>query len=91
LACNFPDATSAEGVVIRVLSWGLAAVTAWPLSKSLGDLLARNLFRSGLSFSFELSGLLIWLAVSILWAAVSSFLPAWHASQRPVREALAYE
>ncbi len=42
----------AEGVVIGVLSWAIAAVLAWPVSKVLGDLMVRMLFteRIGLHF-----------------------------------------
>ena len=39
----------------------------------------------------SIEGLFIWIGVSILLAAVASFLPAWSASQITVREALAYE
>jgi putative ABC transport system permease protein len=81
----------AEGALIGVLSWALAALAAWPLGRGLSDHLVKVAFNSGLHSSFELLGLLIWLAVSILLAALSSFLPAWHASRCPVREALAYE
>jgi putative ABC transport system permease protein len=81
----------AEGGVIGVLSWALAALAAWPISKGLGDLLVMLLFRSGLDFFFEPRGLLIWLAVSIFLSIVASLLPAWHASRMTVREALAYE
>jgi putative ABC transport system permease protein len=49
------------------------------------------LFHSGLDFTFEPLGLLIWMLVSILLSAVASFLPAWNASRVTVREALAYE
>jgi len=80
-----------EGVVIGVLSWGLAALAAWPVSKLLGDALTRTVLSTYLDFSFQLQGLFIWLAVSVLFSAVASFLPAWSASQLTVREALAYE
>jgi putative ABC transport system permease protein len=81
----------AEGLVIGLLSWVLAALAAWPVSKILGNLLVRLVLRGGLDFVFEARGLAIWLAVSIFLAAASSFLPAWHASRRPVREAISYE
>jgi putative ABC transport system permease protein len=80
-----------EGVVVGVLSWALAALAAWPVSKVLGDALVRLAFHSKLDFLFQLQGLFIWLAVSIFFSAVASLLPAWWASQITVREALAYE
>ena len=81
----------AEGLVIGVLSWAIAAVLAWPISKFVGDRLISMMFRSGLDFTFEPLGLVIWLAVSIALSAVASFVPAWRASRATVREALAYE
>ena len=81
----------AEGIVIGVLSWSIAALLAWPISKAIGDFLVKVLFKSGLDFVFEPIGLLIWIAVSISLSAAASFLPAWKASRVTVREALAYE
>jgi putative ABC transport system permease protein len=81
----------AEGLVIGVLSWAIAAILAWPVSKIVGDTLVRALFRGGLDFSFEALGLVIWLLVSLGLSAVASFIPAWRASRTTVREALAYE
>jgi putative ABC transport system permease protein len=81
----------AEGIVIGVLSWTIAAILAWPISKTLGNLLVKVMFRSGLDFTFEPLGLLIWMLVSISLSAAASFLPAWKASRVTVREALAYE
>lgn len=81
----------AEGLVIGVLSWAIAAVLAWPVSKFVGDSLISMMFRSGLDFTFEPLGLVIWLGVSIGLSAVASFVPAWRASRATVREALAYE
>ena len=34
----------AEGVVIGILSWTIAALLAWPISKAVGDFLVRMLF-----------------------------------------------
>jgi putative ABC transport system permease protein len=81
----------AEAVAIATLSWALAALLAWPFSRTLADLQVRGLFRTGLEFVFEPSGLLVWFSVCVLLAAVASLLPAWHASRCPVREAIAYE
>jgi putative ABC transport system permease protein len=81
----------AEGVVVGVLSWALAALTAWPVSKFLGDALVRLVFHTKLDFLFQLQGLFIWLTVSVFFSAIASFLPAWSASQTTVQEALTYE
>ena len=32
----------AEGVVIGVLSWAIAGLLAWPISKAIGDVLVRG-------------------------------------------------
>ena len=81
----------AEGIVIGLLSWTIAALLAWPVSKATGDFLVQVMFRSGLDFTFEPLGLVIWLLVSIGLSGIASFLPAWKASRITVREALAYE
>jgi len=80
-----------EGVVIGALGWALATIAAWPISKAISDLLVKAMLKVGLDFSFETSGPLIWLGVSIFLGTVASFLPAWQASCRPVREAIGYE
>jgi putative ABC transport system permease protein len=80
-----------EGLVIGLLSWTIAALLAWPISKVVGNFIVRTMFRSGLDFTFEPVGLLIWIVVSISLSAAASFLPAWKASRVTVREALAYE
>jgi len=80
-----------EGLVIGIVSWAIAAVLAWPVSKVLGNALVRAMLHGGLDFVFEPKGLLIWLIVSISVSAAGSFLPAWKASRTTVREALAYE
>jgi putative ABC transport system permease protein len=80
-----------EGLVIGLLSWAMAALLAWPVSKVLGDMLVGAMLHGGVDFVFEPKGLLIWLIVSISVSAAGSFVPAWKASRATVREALAYE
>jgi putative ABC transport system permease protein len=81
----------AEGVVIGVMSWMLAALAAWPLSRVAGNFLAFLIFKSKLDSVFRLQGLWIWLAFSILSAGAASLLPARSAAKLTVREALGYE
>jgi putative ABC transport system permease protein len=80
-----------EGIVTGVLSWVLATFAAWPVSKLIGDYLAKLILKIGLDFLLEPSGPLIWLGVSICLGVVASFVPAWQASRRPIREAIGYE
>jgi len=80
-----------EAVVIGVMSWILAALAAWPLSRLVGNFLTALLFKSKLDFVFALQGLWIWLAVAVFSAAIASFVPARSATKLTVREALAYE
>jgi len=82
---------AAEGGVIGVSSWALAVMAAWPVSKLLGDSLVMAMFKNRLDFVFEPRGILIWLAVSLILSLLASFIPAWHAARRPVREAIGYE
>jgi ABC-type lipoprotein release transport system permease subunit len=49
------------------------------------------MFRSGLDFTFEPVGLVVWLLITVALSAAASFVPAWRASRATVREALAYE
>jgi putative ABC transport system permease protein len=81
----------AEGVVIGGLSWAVATLAAWPVSKLLGDLLVQVMFKGALDFFFDSRGPLVWLAVSMFFSVAASLLPAWHASRSSIREAVGYE
>jgi putative ABC transport system permease protein len=81
----------AEGTVTALLGWAFAGVLAWPVSKTLGDLILKLMFHTNLDFAFDVRGLAVWFVISIALGGVASFLPAWSAARRPVREAVAYE
>jgi putative ABC transport system permease protein len=80
-----------EGIFIGLLSWLLGALLSLPLSKLLSDAVGLAFVRSPLSYSFSVPGVLIWLGIVIVLAAVASFLPARKAARLTVREVLAYE
>jgi putative ABC transport system permease protein len=80
-----------EGLVVGLLSWAIAALLAWPVSKFVGDTMSGMMFHGGMDFTFEPLGLVIWLVVTVALSVVASFVPAWRASRATVREALAYE
>ncbi len=81
----------AEGMVLGMLSWALGVLLSFPLSRILAEQVGVVLFSLPLSFSFAADGALLWLIISLVVAAVASFLPAWRASQMTVRDVLAYE
>jgi putative ABC transport system permease protein len=79
-----------EGVAIGVLSWLIAVLLAIPASKLF--LIAISAI-AGEQFPdvFAAGGLLLWLGISVILAALASIIPARKAMQVSVREALAYE
>jgi putative ABC transport system permease protein len=80
-----------EGVLIGMLSWLIGALLALPVSKLMNDGVGVAFEAPGLSFTFSTLGVLLWLGIVVVLAAVASFLPAWSASRVTVREVLAYE
>jgi len=80
-----------EGVMIGFVSWMQATILAYPLSKILSDQVGISFTNAPLSFSFSAAGILVWLAIVTIVAALASYLPARNASRLTVREVLAYE
>jgi putative ABC transport system permease protein len=80
-----------EGILIGVLSWLFGTVLSLPLGKFLSDTVGVALVQAPLHYTFSTIGVLIWLVLVVILAALASFLPAWNASRLSVRESLAYE
>lgn len=77
-----------EGVFIGLLSGLIAAFLSYPLSQGLSALVGEAIFQLPLSFSFSISGTIMWLIIVALLSALASFVPAFNASRLKV---LAYE
>jgi putative ABC transport system permease protein len=80
-----------ESVIIGLLSWVLGTILALPLSRILSDAIGAAFIQKPLLFTFSLGGVIAWLIVAIIVAALASFLPARSASRLTVREVLSYE
>lgn len=80
-----------EGMLLGLVSWLLGAALALPISKALGDAVGMTFFSLSLDYRFSISGLVVWLVISLVLAVIASILPAWNASRLTVRDVLAYE
>lgn len=80
-----------EGLLIGLLSWFAGSLLAAPLGKLLSDAVGQAMAKATLSYTFPVSGLVIWLIAVLLLSVVATYLPAWNASRLSVRETLAHE
>lgn len=78
-----------EGVVIGALSWLVALALALPLALVVGRVVGALSFGIPLPLSPSIGAAAAWLALVVVGAAVSSAIPAWQTSRRPVHDALA--
>lgn len=80
-----------EALVIGLLSWGISLFLALPVSAALSYQVGMLFMQTPLQFSFSISGLTIWLLLSVLLSVLASILPAWNATRLSVRDVLSYE
>ena len=80
-----------EGILIGLLSWLVGAVLAAPLGQLLSLGVGMAFLQAPLTYRFSFGGTLLWLAIVVVVAALTSLLPARNASRLSVREVLAYE
>ncbi|MHB1133700.1 MAG: ABC transporter permease [Chloroflexota bacterium] len=81
----------AEGILIGLLSWGVGAFVALPISQTLSYSVGVAFVNAPLTYAYSFGGLLIWLVTVVVLASLASILPARNASRLSVREVLAYE
>ncbi len=80
-----------EGVVIGAASWIFSLLLALPLTWLFCDLVGRSFMSMALTYRYSAAGALLWLALVVALAAISSALPAANAVRLTVREVLSYE
>jgi putative ABC transport system permease protein len=81
----------AEGVVIGLLSFGIAILLSVPFTYLLSTIVSLAVFETPIQVVFTFSGYAIWLALVLVLSAVASILPARNAARLTIREVLAYE
>jgi putative ABC transport system permease protein len=80
-----------EGMVVGLLSWALSIVVAIPITQMLDSRLGNSLLTVPLVYTLSGAGIVIWLVVVLVLAAIASSLPAHNAVRLTVRDVLAYE
>ena len=81
----------AEGVLVGLLSWVLAAPLSYPGARLFSALIGQAVLDMPLAFVYSASGMLLWLLIVVVLSALASLWPALRAAQLSVRQALAYE
>jgi putative ABC transport system permease protein len=81
----------AEGVVIGMISFGLAIVLSIPFTYLLSTIISLAIFQSPIATVFTVTGYAIWLTLVLVLSALASILPARNAASLTIREVLAYE
>lgn len=80
-----------EGLLIGLLSWGLAIGFSWPISLGLARAIGLSFMDYPVPASFSPGGVLAWLVLVIVISIMASLLPALRAVRLTVTEVLAYE
>jgi putative ABC transport system permease protein len=81
----------AEGVVIGMISFGLAVILSIPFTYLLSTIVSLAVFETPIEVIFTYLGYAIWLGLVLVLSAVASILPARNAAKLTIREVLAYE
>ena len=79
-----------EGIFIAIASCVVGAVPALVLTLFMATGLGNLFFNAPLPFRVSTLGIVIWIVVVVLGAALATLAAAYRASQLTVREALAY-
>ncbi len=80
-----------EGTAIGFISWLLASLLAFPISKLMADTISLSIFGGPTNFGFSPWGFSIWLLAVVVLSVLASVMPARNATRLTIREVLAYE
>jgi len=81
----------AEGVLIGMISFGLAVILSIPVTYLLSTIVSLAVFQTPIDVVFTYTGYAIWLGLVLALSALASILPARNAARLTIREVLAYE
>ncbi|HET9587192.1 MAG TPA: ABC transporter permease [Anaerolineales bacterium] len=81
----------AEGVIIGMISFGLAVLLSLPFTYLLSTIVSLAVFQTPIDVVFTYMGYAIWLGLVLALSAIASVLPARNAARLTIREVLAYE
>ena len=80
-----------EGVMIGLISWGIAVVLSFPISVGLLRIVSQAMIGAEMVLNLTPLGFGIWLLVVLVLSIGASILPARNAARLTIREVLAYE
>jgi putative ABC transport system permease protein len=80
-----------EGLVIGLVSWGLALFLSVPITYMLDYSIGVSIFQAPLTVVFNWVGSSTWLLGVLVISTLASAIPAWRASRLTVRDTLVYE
>ncbi len=83
--------TLTEGFLIGLMSWAIAVVVSVPVSYYLGNKFFEIFFETTLNFDVSFAGILVWLAIIVVFSTVAVLIPARNANKQSVAEGLSYE
>jgi putative ABC transport system permease protein len=80
-----------EGLLIGLISWGLSALVAIPITQFLDNSLGQALMTVPIVYIFSVQGLFIWLGIVLVLSTIACLIPARNAVRLTIRDVLAYE
>ena len=80
-----------EGMVVGLISWAVSIVLSLPITNILCYGVGMSLLTAPMPAVYGISGILTWLLLTLVLAAIASAWPARRASRLTVRDTLAYE
>jgi putative ABC transport system permease protein len=88
---NLYRITTTEGFVIGLLSWVFSVLLSIPVSMYLGNKFFTIFFETTLNFNVSATGIIVWLAIIIVFSAFAVLVPAKNSTCQSVAEGLSYE
>lgn len=80
-----------EGLIIGFMSFALAVLLSFPITRVLSDIISLAIFNHPAEFVFTGQGLAIWMVVVLFMSVIASIVPARSACRLTIREVLAYQ